>query len=168
MKDYEGVDEGHEGWHVSEPWEFIMPVPTFNQPVRIRAVELRTVFSSGPFDRPDAYLLVFPGNSYYRGDHLVEQAGANHFLAGAIRVGLGSRTVHKLDNSLSIVIPLDIHQPGCHEAQIIFRVTTSDGTTRTLATRWYASLDTGGHRTQGYNECAGSRPTQQPSPTHTG
>lgn len=151
-----------------------MPVPAFSEPVRIRDVELRTVHSVGQFDHPDAFYLVFSDDRFYGhfegsarviGLQLTDQLQPRD-IAGSVREPLGARLVQKLDNQISIVIPVNIHQPGCHEAQIVFHVTTSDGSEHALTTRWYVGLDTGKTPGDGFDMCApGHHGTPTPSGT---
>jgi hypothetical protein len=169
MNDYAGFGDGQSLWTLSEQRLFVAPVPAFNQPVRIRAVELRTVYSQGQFDRPDAYLLEFQDADFYDGVKLTTEAGLDAYTNTAEhtprREPLDSRRVQALDNQLSIVIPVNIHSPGCHEAQIVLKVSTNDGALHSLATRWYVAVDTGVSEGSDFNLCARPRPTPTGTPS---
>jgi len=168
MNDYEGFGNGQSVWHVSQQMLWVVPVPEFNQPVRIRAVELHTVYSTGTFDRPDAYLLLFPPGDYYSGVQLTTQAGLDVYAGGLPHAPLDKLRVQKLDNELSIVIPVNIHQPGCHEAQLVLEVSTDDVALHTLGPLWFVTIDTG--RSDGgprFDMCARSRPIPSATPSTT-
>jgi hypothetical protein len=170
MNDYEGFGNGQSVWQVSRQMLWVVPVPTFNQPVRIRAVELRTVYTTGQFDRPTAFVLQFPAGDYYSGVQLTTPAGLDVYAGGLPHVPLGKLQVQQLDNQLSIVVPVNIHQPGCHEAQLVFKVSTDDGAVHTLATHWYVTIDNGISDGEDDNMCARPRPvpTVTPSVTKSG
>jgi hypothetical protein len=162
MNDYGGFGDMQSVWPLGQQRLFVVSVPAFNQPVRLRAVELRTVYSIGDFDRPAAYLLQFHDQDHYGGVQLTTEAGLDAFTTTALHpprhAPLDALPVQKLDNHLNIVIPINIHQPGCHEAQIVLRVATSDGSVHTLATRWFVGVDTGISRSGSGNDmCAGPR-----------
>ena len=166
MNDYEGTGIGQSLWPLGREELLVMPVPEFNQPVRIRAVELRTVYSVGQFDHPDAFYLAFSGDRFYGhfmgkarviGLQLTERLNDDD-VSGSTPEPLGARRVQNLDNHLSLVIPVDMHQPGCHEAQVVFLVTTSDGTEHTFPSRWYVTVDTAVSQIDGDDMCAGPRP----------
>lgn len=166
MNDYQGFAVGQSQWHLRTPMLLVMPVPSFNQPVRIRDVELRTVFSSGQFDHQKSYLIEFSTGNFYRGGKLSYQAGFNLYAGGVTtREELDSRPLQKLVNELSLVIPVNIGQPGCHEAQVVLHVTTADGNPHTLVTRWYVGINTGVNKLDGHNMCAGPRNAPSPSVT---
>lgn len=177
MNDYEGTGIAQAVWPLGREELLVMPVPAFNQPVRIRGVELRTVYSVGHFYHPDAFYLAFSGDRFYGhfmgkarviGLQLTEHLGETD-ISGSTAEPLNSRLVQNLDNHLSLVIPVNIHQPGCHEAQVVFHVTTSDGTAHTLPSRWYVAVDTGVSQSEGDDMCAGPRPapmaTESATPT---
>jgi len=142
----------------------VVGVPAFTQPVRIESVELRTARNSAHFDPPDAYLLVYYGSLYYNGAELT-YALDPAVLAGSHRQALNSIPIRKLNNQLSIVIPVNISEPGCHQAQIVFHVRTSDGQDRIYPARWYVTLDTGISKVEGENGCAGPRDVPPPNPS---
>jgi hypothetical protein len=164
MDDYRPNGIGQSVWHFRQQMYWVVGVPTFTQPVRIRSVELRTVEGSAPFDRPEAYLLVYYGSLYYNGAQLTYVLSPT-VLAGSRRQALDSISIRKLDNQLSIVVPVNVNQSGCHEAQLIFHVTTSDGQERVYPARWYVTLDTGISKVEGDNGCAGPRPRSTPAPS---
>jgi len=167
MNDYQGFSVGQSHWHLRTPMLLVMPVPSFNQPVRIRDVELRTVFSSGQFDHQRSYLIEFSKGEFYRGGKLTYQAGLDRYSGGATREELDSRPLQELVNELSLVIPVNIGQPGCHEAQVVLHVTTTDGKPHTLITRWYVGINTGVNKLDGHNMCVdqGSTPQESTAPT---
>jgi hypothetical protein len=158
MNDYTPYDIGQSLWHFGHPMLLVLAVPSFSESVRIRSVELRTVQGAGQFARPDAYLLEYSSDLYYKGEQLTYSLNPAN-VAGANREPLDSRQVQKLDNQLSVVIPVNIAEKGCHEAQVVFRVKTRDGTTHTLATRWYVTLDTAISKVTRDNDCAGPQPS---------
>ncbi len=164
MDDYRPNAIGQSFWHFHKPMYLVVGVPTFTQRVRIRSIELRVALGSAPFDPPNAYLLVYGGSLYYNGAQLT-YALDPVVLAGSRRAALDSVPIQKLDNQLSIVVPVNVNQPGCHEAQIVFHVRTSDGHDRVYPARWYVTLDTGISKVEGDNGCAGPRSTPQPSPS---
>lgn len=166
MDDYRGNGIGQSVWDFGRQMFWVVGVPTFTRPVRIRSVELRPLFGSVPFDRPDgAYLLVYYGSLHYNGLQLTYRLNPT-VIAGSHRQALDSIPIQKLNNQLSIVIPVNIHQRGCHQAQLVFHVTTSDGKERVYPARWYVVLDTGVSTAQGDNECARPRaPRASPSAT---
>jgi len=175
MNDYRGNGTSQAHWPLGRQMFLVMPVPAFNEPVHIRDVQLRTVHSVGKFDHPDAYYLSFgddrfyghfEGNTRVIGLQLTYQLQAND-TAGAVHQALSAREVQKLDNQLSIVIPVNIHQPGCHEAQIVFQVVTSDGTEHALPTDWYVGLDTGSTPGNGLDMCAPNAHGPTPAATAT-
>jgi hypothetical protein len=165
MDDYRPNALGQSRWHFGQPMYWVVPVPTFTQPVHIRSIELRVARGSAPFDRPDAYLLVYYGSLYYNGPQLTYALDPS-VLAGSHRQALDSIPIQKLNNQVSVVIPVNVSQPGCHEAQIFFHVTTSDGHQRVYPARWYLTLDTGISKVERNNGCAGPRPS--PSATRSG
>jgi hypothetical protein len=166
MDDYRSNAIGQSLWHFRKPMYWVVGVPTFTQPVRIRFIELRSARGSTPFDPPEAYLLVYYASLYYNGAKLTYGLDPT-VLAGSHRQALDSIPIRKLDNQLSIVIPVNVNQPGCHEAQIVFHVTTGDGQDRVYPARWYVTLDTGISKVEGNNGCAGPRPTPLPAPSAT-
>lgn len=166
MNDYVPTGAAQRVWPFHEQMFFVLPVPTFNVPVRIRSVELRTIHSVGQFDPPAAYLLRFSGGGdYYKGYRLAYKAGLDLYAGSAVRMPLDASPVQKLDQYLTLVVPVNINERGCHEAQVVLHVTTSDGHSHTRRTRWYVALDTGVSKTDGDNYCAG--PRDNPSPVAT-
>jgi hypothetical protein len=172
MNDYGGFGAGQSVWPAGKPMLFVVPVPAFNQPVRIRSVELRAVFGSAPFAPPTAaYLLQYLDQDYYGGPEPTTEAGLDAYTSTALHTPLRERLdavkVQKTDKRRFIVIPLNSDLPGCHDAQVVLHVSTSDGSTHTFTTRWFVGLDTGISRDNGDNMCAGpSRPAPSPSSTH--
>jgi hypothetical protein len=173
MNDYRVFGTGQSVWPLSEQMLFVMPVPAFSRPVRIRAVELRTVAGTGTFDHSDAYLLQFQDFDSYNGVKLTTQAGLDAYTGtaenGTQHRALDALRVQKSDNQLSLVIPVNIHSPGCHEAQVILHVSADDGSMHTFPTRWFVTVDTGVSKSKGLNFCAGplKRTPVTPTPAPT-
>lgn len=171
MNDYQSFGEGQSLWQVSKPMAWVVPVPAFNEPVRIRSVQLRPVDGSRPFDRPDVYLLRFHDQDFYGGATLSTEAGVNAYASTALhrpdRLPLDRLRVNRLDSHLSIVVSLNFHEPGCHEAQLVFNVSTADGAVHTLLSRWYVAVDTGISEEHGLDMCGPPRPRPTVSPTTT-
>jgi len=167
MNDYNAIALRQSLWHFRHQMFLVVPTPAFNQPVRIRSVELQTVYSTGQFDRADAYLLVFTGSNSYHGPMLTDENALSAYAeASEPHPPLDSRVVQKLDNQLSIVIPVNINQRGCHEAQVIFHVTTADGSSHTRAAHWYVALDTGISKSKDFKKCEGPQAKPTPSASH--
>jgi len=164
MNDFNAYELDQSVWEFEHPMLFVMPVPVFSMPVRITRVELQAVNSTGTFDPPAAYLLVFPPGQYYQGTKLTYELTPSN-IAGAGREPLGKRRVSTADNSLSLVIPVNIHLRGCHEAQVVLDVKDADGHTYRLRTRWFVGVDTGVSKKKDLNACAGPAPA--PTPTST-
>lgn len=152
MNDYEQLGEAQRLWPFQQQMLMVMPVPAFNLPVHIRDVQLRTVAGSGQFDHPAAFLIRYSNGGFYTGAHLTYALSPDS-TEGSKRESLSKSRVHQLDNHLSIVIPVNIHSSGCHEAQIVLRVATEDGHVHALPTRWYVALDTGVTKSQGIHLC---------------
>jgi hypothetical protein len=165
MNDYTSFSIGQSLWHFRQQMLLVVAVPAFNQPVRIRAVELRPVHRSGQFDRSEAYLLAYSGTLYYTGGHLTYSL-ARSAIAGSTRERIDSRQVQGLDNQLSLVIPVNTSESGCHQAQVVLHVTTRDGGAHALPTRWYVSIDTDVSKVKGDDACAGPEP--QPTASEPG
>ena len=164
MNDYRQFAVGQSLWRLHRQMYWVVAVPAFSQPVHIDSVELLGKLNSPAFDRPSAYLLVYSGSLYYNGSQL-SYALDSTVIAGARRQPLNSVRVQKLNNQLSIVVPVNINAAGCHEAQLVFDVTTSDGHVRRYPARWYVALDTGVSKVQGEDACAGPQPRASGSPT---
>lgn len=168
MNDYKLYAVGQSRWQVGHQMYLVLGVPAFTRPVRIRSVELRPVFSTGQFDHPNAYLLVYYGSLFYNGQKLGYSLDPT-VLAGSHRQALDSIRIGKPDNQLSLVVPVNIHQTGCHEAQLVLHVTTADGEARVYPTRWYVGLDTGISKVDEENGCDGARsPAPAASPSKSG
>jgi len=173
MNDYQGNSIGQAEWPLGRQEFLVMPAPAFNRPVHIISIELRTVYSVGLFDHPNAYYLAYSDDRFYGhfegrarvvGLQLTDQLQPTD-TADSIPQPLDARTVQKLNNQLSIVIPVNIHEPGCHEAQVVFHVTTRDGTRHALPSGWYVTLDTGSSPGDGLNFCSPN--ARRPTPTVT-
>lgn len=167
MNDYTPFAIGQSLWHFRQQMLLVVAVPAFSQPVRIREVELRPVHSVGHFDRSDAYLLAYSGTLYYTGGHLTYSLNSSA-VAGSTRERIDAREVQGLNNQLSLVIPVNINQPGCHQAQVVLHVTTRDGRAHAFPTRWYVSIETGISKVEGDNACAGPEPIPVPTASAPG
>lgn len=164
MNDYRGFEQDQSLWPFEHQMLAVLPVPSFTVPVRILRVDLRTVNSAGQFDSPDAFILVYQRGLSYAGPRLTYQLQPSD-TAGSTQQPLNKREVSHVGNDLNLVVPINIHVRGCHEAQIVLEVQAQDGRRYTMPTRWFVGVDTGVSNKSGFNACAGPLPKPSTSAT---
>ena len=139
-----GIEKSY--WPLGKQMYLVFPVPSFNRPVLISDVELVTISGAGYFDHPAAYLLS-PYSGAWPGTNLTDIKPE----LTSPRIPLRDLPLYKADGRASMVVPVNIHQRGCHYARVVLKLRAlDDGSTHTLSTIWEVGLDTGLTRSSGF------------------